>query len=333
MYSVWSGLFCGVCIEICSAGVSHLSYVMAHEHRAMSISLPFVLHGLGPTVEAKVPARAAWCYLEWRALLAQQSFCDDDLSMLQRASVEAQQSLNQLSLLVSNKSIGNVIKFHMMTHWEEAIKRFGMPSNFDTETWESAHKVFVKPWVGKLGHHPEMTLMKRDLPPQSAGDALVTTKTNCMFRGHIRSSFFATLSSQFQALFCKLDNVLNTTEFFEYRGLWSEPSDCWIRVNDCVMYKWGESRYELGLVQTFMAVRTHNVQRFVLLQPLQHTPITSLSGSHFLYDLVRQQKLSRVGGTSKLRAVVVHAEQQFIAVHLQPDFAQPEKYFVNTRLL
>ena len=43
-------------------------------------------------------------------------------------------------------------KFHKITHWPEAIKLFGCPANYNAETWESAHRWYVKRWLGKLQH-------------------------------------------------------------------------------------------------------------------------------------------------------------------------------------
>jgi len=43
-------------------------------------------------------------------------------------------------------------KFHKICHWHEAIKLFGSPANYNAETWESAHRWYVKRWLGKLQH-------------------------------------------------------------------------------------------------------------------------------------------------------------------------------------
>ena len=53
-------------------------------------------------------------------------------------------------------------QFHVTIHWPEMIRRYGNPSNFDAETYEMAHKVFVKRWVGRLARESELSLLQRD---------------------------------------------------------------------------------------------------------------------------------------------------------------------------
>ena len=40
-----------------------------------------------------------------------------------------------------------------MAHWVEWIREFGSPSGYNAETWESAHKWFVKRWIGRLQYN------------------------------------------------------------------------------------------------------------------------------------------------------------------------------------
>ena len=40
-----------------------------------------------------------------------------------------------------------------MSHWIEWIREFGSPSGYNAETWECAHKWFVKRWIGRLQHN------------------------------------------------------------------------------------------------------------------------------------------------------------------------------------
>jgi len=43
-------------------------------------------------------------------------------------------------------------KFHKVVHWAAGIRLFGCPANYNAETWESAHRWYVKRWLGKLQH-------------------------------------------------------------------------------------------------------------------------------------------------------------------------------------
>jgi len=45
------------------------------------------------------------------------------------------------------------IKFHKIGHWSAWVREFGAPSNYNAETWESAHKWFVKRWIGRVQYN------------------------------------------------------------------------------------------------------------------------------------------------------------------------------------
>jgi hypothetical protein len=55
-------------------------------------------------------------------------------------------------------------KYHKIVHWPAVISWFGCASNYNAETYESAHRWYVKRWLGKLQHTNEgsvKSLMKR----------------------------------------------------------------------------------------------------------------------------------------------------------------------------
>ena len=45
------------------------------------------------------------------------------------------------------------IKFHKINHWVESIREFGHPYGYNAETWETAHKWFVKRWMGRMQYN------------------------------------------------------------------------------------------------------------------------------------------------------------------------------------
>ena len=45
------------------------------------------------------------------------------------------------------------VKFHKIGHYSDNIREWGCPSNTNAETWETAHKWFVKRWIGRVQYN------------------------------------------------------------------------------------------------------------------------------------------------------------------------------------
>lgn len=54
-----------------------------------------------------------------------------------------------------------MIKFHMIQHWSQCIRNFGSTSNYNGETFETAHSYFVKQHVGHVNKMTEKALINR----------------------------------------------------------------------------------------------------------------------------------------------------------------------------
>jgi len=64
-----------------------------------------------------------------------------------------------------DRALAGTIKFHKICHWPAFIQEFGAPTNYNAETFETAHKWFVKRWIGCLPHgnaKSMMSLMRRN---------------------------------------------------------------------------------------------------------------------------------------------------------------------------
>jgi predicted AlkP superfamily pyrophosphatase or phosphodiesterase len=46
-----------------------------------------------------------------------------------------------------DRALAGTIKFHKICHWPAFIQEFGAPTNYNAETFETAHKWFVKRWI------------------------------------------------------------------------------------------------------------------------------------------------------------------------------------------
>ena len=58
------------------------------------------------------------------------------------------------------------VKFHKLLHFADNIREWGCPSNTNAETWETAHKWFVKRWMGKMQYNRNGSIsmvMRRNL--------------------------------------------------------------------------------------------------------------------------------------------------------------------------
>ncbi len=148
------------------SGIYDLKFLKGFEHRSIAVALPFVIHGL----LCPDAVKAAISYLKWRQLLALHSYAGDDLQRLRECGCELQSSMNKLLPGASSgddsEEITGSIKFHKVCHWPEYVINFGSPHGFNTETFESYHKIAVKRWVGRMNlsiGSAATTLLRRDI--------------------------------------------------------------------------------------------------------------------------------------------------------------------------
>ena len=112
----WSRLHRFKGFKLFHGGIVHLKFVRAFEHRSMSVGLPYVLHGL---VDNDLAEQCALAYLNWRMLLDNKLFCEDEVTEgdnvagfgsikdLKFAGNELQRLMNELNR--SNKGNGEDI--------------------------------------------------------------------------------------------------------------------------------------------------------------------------------------------------------------------------------
>ena len=84
-----------------------------------------------------------------------------------------------------NRNNAGTIKFHKICHWPAFIEEFGAPTNYNAETYETAHKWFVKRWIGCLPHgnaKSMMSLMRRNNIFLSHGGSNLLSKKRNIFR-------------------------------------------------------------------------------------------------------------------------------------------------------
>lgn len=146
-------------------GISNKSYVTASEHRDMARCLPFVVRGLIPNPDSDTLEHASVTYLRVRQWMEEPDFTVSGLQFLDRTIEHFLENFTALRNLATESSDGRnhgIIKVHHLLHWSDHIREFGVPSNYNGETWEKAHVHFVKDIMDHVGPRPELQCMRRN---------------------------------------------------------------------------------------------------------------------------------------------------------------------------
>lgn len=155
----WSFVSSHPSMKTFAGGVSGLSSITAVEDRDIAMSLPFVMLGLGPG--SKPFSDCATQYLIVRQWLEETEFSDNQLTELQDEVEKLVKMFGDIHQIVEGTRKHSIIKVHHMLHWPQLIREYGSPTNYNGETWESAHKHFCKKSVSHLGPHPEKNVLRR----------------------------------------------------------------------------------------------------------------------------------------------------------------------------
>jgi hypothetical protein len=139
-------------------GISSLAFVACFENRIMAMGLPFVLRGMSTRLVSTsvLPHDAmedlAMTYLCVRWLVGNDTFTQTKMDLLRALCVSLQDKIDAVNTIVHGGPIDGGIKFHKLIHWADYISLFGCTSNWNTETFESAHKV-LKRWKKSLSYY------------------------------------------------------------------------------------------------------------------------------------------------------------------------------------
>ena len=144
-------------LKIFKRGVSSLAFVPCFENRIMAMGLPFVLRGMGnrklSTANDAIPKRGledlCITYLCARWLVAEDLFTPSKLDALSMMCDSLQDKIDALHSVLHGSPVDKGIKFHKLVHWVHYITAFGCSGNWNTESFESAHKQ-LKRWKGSL---------------------------------------------------------------------------------------------------------------------------------------------------------------------------------------
>jgi hypothetical protein len=144
--------------KIFKRGVSSLAFVACYENRIIAMGLPFVLRGVphsSVSNDMSLPSRfledISMTYLCLRWLLGSEGYTLEKLEALSLMITRLQDQLDLLHEHVRGTPVNTGIKFHKLCHWVHFIKLFGCTSNWNTETFESAHRI-LKRWKASLSY-------------------------------------------------------------------------------------------------------------------------------------------------------------------------------------
>ncbi len=311
----WSELGRVPDLKVFARGVSDLAFVTASEHRAMAMSLPFVLNGLLKDERSLI---ASMTYLRWRHALSSLSFDRDDLRNLEDLGRTLQSDMQSLANELKNVDIGLMVKFHKIGHWHVYIRRFGAPTHYNAETYEFAHKMLVKVHAGNVQVCDSLprTLLERDSRSELQREAASTTPKAMMTSDRVGSA--VPLGRSVTRLVEKHDFSVAT----EYRKLYLPSDSSWLRAGDnghSVMLT--HSSYKVyGKLEKIITFDNKTIVVVV-------SVYKKCTGTSKLYRFCERFQWAKL----ELRAYYAH--QIKCAVLMHPDFSAGEPYFFMNNYL
>ena len=120
------------------------------------------------------------------------------------------------------------------------ILEFGEPGNYSGETWETAHKWFVKRWIGRMalnGNGAISTLLRRNNVAEGHRSSLDLVGMNVSKRPKQSGLVMGRLSNG------------------RYNKFFSKTDDQWVSTGDTVAFGLnGDDNFDIGLVQEIQVV-------------------------------------------------------------------------------
>ena len=171
--AMWDELLSVKGYKTFKSGVTDTTLLTAGECRCLSMNLPFVLRGVDYEYSVSENMGQEKAYLEyvavvyivWRWLLELDSHDDETIGILTIMGDLLQLHLEKLRKCVKHDEdmvITEGPKFHNISHWNHWIRRYGCTGNYNTETFEKAHRIVIKKLMQKLalkGNYAEKKVM------------------------------------------------------------------------------------------------------------------------------------------------------------------------------
>jgi hypothetical protein len=229
--------------RVFATGVSTIIKKQAHEERILAEALPFIVNGLvtaGSEHEEDIRTIINTCvaYNDWRAWLAFRDHTEATLEKLDVLGKNLMRHLMKTQDVTNDMVFSRSIKVHHTMHWTQCIRRFGCTSNYNSETFESAHKVFVKSVAGVVSqrwkHGGIMSMLRRECRKRALGICfpksarLNAQESNLREVGLPVEDLGAYLQREYD-LEINEDWDAFTSVPNKYGAAWSHVEKCWLR--------------------------------------------------------------------------------------------------------
>ena len=195
-------------------------------------------------------------------------------------------------------AFSGTIKFHKIGHWHEWILEFGEPSNYNAETWETAHKWFVKRWIGKMalnGNGAISTLLRR----------------NDIAEAHRSSTNL--VDQNLQKRLRKTSLVLGSLGAGTYNKFFLEEERAWVSLGDTIAFGHnGDDYFNIARVDEIRLV-SESVHIGVRMYK-EASPVDSRPLSRYCTRRILDQ-------AQTLKEINIHAANSYLSLFsVQPDF-------------
>jgi len=183
------------------------------------------------------------------------------------------------------------------------IEHFGATSNYNGETWESAHKWFVKRWKGKMPH-------------ANAASMGFLMKRNLEYEYHGGSSILQQPERRTRANFDVMSKISGTTNSFNKIYFASVKS--WVKLGVFVLYDGGTRG---GNVGKLVKIEKGGGVILVSIQECELSDSQSILASHC-------QRWKMTNSASNLTTIALSASNDWgIELYpMQPDFSYPSTH-------
>ena len=206
------------------------------------------------------------------------------------------------------------IKFHKINHWAESIREFGHPSGYNAETWETAHKWFVKRWMGRMQYN-------------RTGSIKMVMRRNDVAEFHRGSTSLHPVGSKRPRKDYDVFKAVHGNHGF-FNQFYFGQSGFWIHCLDSVLFGDEEDNDDLqpGRLEAIERNSDNVITLTIWLYTKSSPPNTT---THFPLDAVCQ-RYTLIAGPHKL--VKIRPVEDNISVWplaIQPDMEDRKNYFYD----
>ena len=199
------------------------------------------------------------------------------------------------------------MKFHKLRHYADNIREWGCPSNTNAETWESAHKWFVKRWMGKMQYNRNGSInmvMRRNRIAEihrGSEDLLPQHK-----RKHSRDDYSV------------INAVSGSTDL--YRQFYHASNAMWVHCGDAVQFMDDSDDNDHGSVARVESIRKSSSGILSLVVTLYNVHVICSGENSRPLERVTQKWVLETDVSLRITIHPIEDELTLYPFPLQPDF-------------